>query len=71
MFFIILLLFSSIVMFSFFVYLSKGNYNKLKCYFIDIKFRIFKQFNMTDENHLWWNGYDEFFAGRRVIKFVL
>ena len=39
-------------MFSFFVYLSKGNYNKLKCYFIDIKFRIFKQFNMTDENHL-------------------
>ena len=25
---------------------------------------------MTDENQLWWNGYDEFFAGRRVVKFV-
>ena len=49
-------------MFSFFVYFSKENYNKLKCYFIDIKFRIFKQFNMTDENQLGWNGYDEFFC---------
>ena len=39
-------------MFSFFVYFSKGNYNKLNCYFIDIKFPIFKQFNMTDENQL-------------------